>query len=86
VVRTSAGLFATHQQGVIRRDTKSSNLLLSADGIVKIAGLGIARIADAAAASPTTTVKASTIVPSHSVPLHPVRICEPMSYGGETAY
>ncbi|MBC9728952.1 serine/threonine protein kinase [Streptomyces sp. TRM68367] len=51
----AAGLSAAHQQGVIHRDVKPGNLLLSAEGTVKIADFGIARSVHDTTTALTTT-------------------------------
>jgi len=45
-LQTSAGLEAAHNNGVIHRDVKPQNIIISLDGKVKVADFGIARAAN----------------------------------------
>lgn len=51
----AAGLAAAHREGVVHRDIKPGNLLVDADGTVKLADFGIARFVDDPSAGLTTT-------------------------------
>ncbi|WP_405594234.1 serine/threonine protein kinase [Streptomyces sp. NBC_01410] len=53
----AAGLSAAHLQGVIHRDIKPGNIMLTTDRIVKITDFGIARFADDASHTFTATGK-----------------------------
>ncbi|PDQ36336.1 MAG: serine/threonine protein kinase [Candidatus Lumbricidophila eiseniae] len=46
VAQTAAALHAAHEAGLVHRDIKPGNLLITPDGRVKITDFGIARIAD----------------------------------------
>jgi serine/threonine protein kinase len=46
IAQTSLALHAAHQAGLVHRDIKPGNLLITPDGRVKITDFGIARIAD----------------------------------------
>lgn len=52
--QAAAGLAAAHRQGVVHRDIKPGNLMLDAQGTVKIGDFGIARFVDDPSAALTT--------------------------------
>lgn len=49
-VQAASGLAYAHSQGIVHRDIKPQNILLSLTGVTKILDLGLARVVDAAGA------------------------------------
>ena len=62
ILQAARGLEFAHQNGVIHRDVKPHNLLLSKEGVVKILDLGLARVED-----PLTADRESTLTSTGAV-------------------
>ncbi|MGW7681752.1 serine/threonine-protein kinase [Kribbella sp. NPDC054772] len=63
VRQAAAGLAAAHDLGIVHRDVKAGNLVLAADGTVKLADFGIVRVLDDE--TTTMTSKGQIVGTSH---------------------
>ncbi|MEK8142127.1 protein kinase [Streptomyces sp. M10(2022)] len=67
--QAAAGLAAAHRQGIVHRDIKPGNLMLDADGSVKIGDFGIAQFVD----DPSTALTTAGQIVGTSLYLAPER-------------
>ena len=63
IAQTASALQAAHAAGLVHRDIKPGNLLITPDGRVKITDFGIARIADQVPLTATGQVMGTVAVP-----------------------
>ena len=64
-IQTAQGLQAAHEKGIVHRDIKSSNLMVTPQGQVKVMDFGLAQLADRSKLTKTT---ASLGTPSYMSP------------------
>jgi serine/threonine protein kinase/Tol biopolymer transport system component len=60
VAQVAAGLVCAHKRGIVHRDVKPANIILTADGQVKLLDFGIAKLADQSRLTRTGTVIGTT--------------------------
>ena len=68
-IQVGMGLAAAHDQGIVHRDVKPQNIIISTDGKVKVTDFGIAKaLTEAAGNSQVTTAGVSIGTPAYMAP------------------
>ena len=62
ILQAARGLEYAHAQGIVHRDIKPGNLLRDADGVVKVADLGLARLSDRSGSAGSSSLTQAGIV------------------------
>ena len=55
-IQTAQGLQAAHEKGIVHRYSKSANLMVTPQGLVKIMDFGLAQLAEASQLTKTATI------------------------------